>query len=90
MGSFGMKPFQEHFRINTSGPNPWFWAQTQVPGPRTWVWARCDLFWLVWSGFALKVTTSAPNPWFWTQNHRFGPDVVIFSLTPPGASQKPS
>ena len=33
-------------------------------------------------------STSGPNPWFWAQNHGFGPDVVIVSLKPPGASQK--
>ena len=37
----------------------------------------------VLEGFTPNVTTSGPNPWFWAQNHGFGPDVVIFSLTPP-------
>ena len=67
----------------TSGPNPGSRAQNLGLG-------QMRLFLVVLEGFTPNVTTSGPNPWFWAQNHGFGPDVVIFSLTPPGASQKPS
>ena len=57
-----------------SGPEPGFGPDEAIFG--------------CFGGFTPNVTTSGPNPWFWAQNH--GPDVVIFSVTPPGASQEPS
>ena len=70
-------------KMTTSGPNPGSRAQNLGLG-------QMRSFLSVLEGFKPNVTTSGPNPWFWAQNHGFGPDVVIFSLTPPGASQKPS
>ena len=63
---------------------------------------QCSTYFL---GFTSKTPTNDhiwPNPRFWarelgflpvfitTFGPNFGPDVVLFSLTPPGASQKPS
>ena len=70
-------------KMTTSGPNSGSRAQNLGLG-------QMRSFLVVLEGFTPNVTTSGPNPWFWAQNHGFGPDVVIFSLTPPGASQKPS
>ena len=70
-------------KITTSGPNPG--SRAQNPGL-----GQMRSFLVVLEEFTPNVTTSGPNPWFWAQNHGFGPDVVIFSLTNAGASQKPS
>ena len=70
-------------KITTSGPNPGSRAQNLGLG-------QMRSFVVILEEFTANVTTSGPNPWFWAQNHGFGPDVVIFSLTTPGASQKPS
>ena len=62
------------------------WPKPRFSGPEP----GFGSFLVVLEEFTPNVTTSGPNPWFWAQNHGFGPDVVIFSLTTPGASQKPS
>ena len=72
-------------KMTTSGPNPGSRAQNLGLG-------QMRPFLVVLEGFTpnVNVTTSGPNPWFWAQNHGFGADVVIFRVTPPGASQEPS
>ena len=77
----GFRP--KTFTMTTSGPNPGSRAQNLGLG-------QMRSFLVVLEGFIPNVTTSGPNPWLRAQKHGFGPDMVIFKLTPPGASQKPS
>ena len=81
--TFGVDPSQTTKKYN-------IWPKPMVLGPRTWVWARCGNFWLFWEGFTTKKHNIRPKPMVLGSDHGFGPEVVLFSLTPPGASQKPS